>query len=161
MKKIRQQNKLTIKQLAKQLEIERKAAELIESKTLIPTVALMEKIEELLEVDRLDLYTKEDLTFIKRKKCSDKNTSNSYKYYHVNVRIDRKYKPLFSKEALKIIGSGSLHHWFGNEIQKLSKKMYNKINRQIKKDPTFNYPDELQILFQELFGSTYNITKKD
>lgn len=161
MKKIRQQNKLTIKQLAKQLEIERKAAELIESKTLIPTVSLMKKIEELLKVDRLDLYTKEDLTFIKRKKHSDKNTSNDCKYYHVNVRIDRKYKPLFTKESLKIIGSGSLHHWFGKEIQKLAKKMYNKINRQIKKDPTFTYDNELQILFHELFRPTYNISKKD
>ena len=97
---LRKQKKISKSELAIAVGIKEKIMVMIEDYRVLPTPDTMIKIETALNADRLQIYSRDEIRLL-RKKNGKKNIPDDYPYFHIHVRLDRKFKDLFSKAALK------------------------------------------------------------
>ena len=155
----RKRKNLSKNELAIAIGVKEKIMVMIEDYRVLPTPETMVQIETALDVDRLQIYSKEEIRLL-RKKNGRKDIPNDYPYFHIHVRLDRKFKDLFSKEALKEAGYKSLNDWFMRRTFDLMKRIEHVTEAKKKKDPAYLPPEEIRVLFDNPFIVKNRISKK-
>lgn len=154
----RKQKNISKNELAIAVGIKEKVMVMIEDYRVLPTPETMIKIETALDVDRLQIYSREEIRLLRKKK-GKKDIPADYPYFHIHVRLDRKFKNLFSKEALKEAGYKSLNDWFMRRAYDLIKRIEYVTEAKKKKDPAYLPPEEIRVLFDNPFIVKNRISK--
>jgi DNA-binding XRE family transcriptional regulator len=156
---LRKQKKISKSELAIAVGIKEKIMVMIEDYRVLPTPDTMIKIETALNADRLQIYSRDEIRLL-RKKNGKKNIPDDYPYFHIHVRLDRKFKDLFSKAALKEAGYKSLNDWFMRRAYDLIKRIEYVTEAKKEKDPAYLPPEEIRVLFDNPFIVKNRISKK-
>lgn len=155
---LRKNKKISKSELAIAVGIKEKIMVMIEDYKVLPTPETMIKIETALDADRLEIYSREEIRLL-RKKSGKNDIPKDYPYFHIHVRLDRKFKDLFSKEALKEAGYKSLNDWFMRRAYDLMKRIEYVSEAKKKKDPAYLPPEEIRVLFDNPFIVNNRISK--
>ncbi len=155
---LRKNKKISKSELAIAVGIKEKIMVMIEDYKVLPTPETMIKIETALDADRLEIYSREEIRLL-RKKRGKNDIPKDYPYFHIHVRLDRKFKDLFSKEALKEAGYKSLNDWFMRRAYDLMKRIEYVSEAKKKKDPAYLPPEEIRVLFDNPFIVNNRISK--
>jgi len=156
---LRRQKKISKNELAIAVGVKEKIIAMIEDYRVLPTPETMIKIETALDVDRLQIYTREEIRLLKKKNGRN-DIPEDYPYFHIHVRMDRKFKDLFSKSALKEAGYKSLNDWFMRRAYDLIKRIEYVTEAKKKKDTAYLPPEEIRVLFDNPFIVNNRISNK-
>ena len=153
----RRRKKISQNELALKIGIQRNILSIIENNQALPTPQTLLRIETALELDRMTIYSKEELRLL-RKQNNRHTVPDDYPHFHIHIVLDRKLKDLFSKEVLNAAGYVNIHNWF---MTRVSEYIYEleKINKE-KKDSNDHTNDILRGLFDNAFIVNTNLSKK-
>lgn len=156
---LRRRKKISQSELALKVGIERNIISLIEGYKALPTPEVLIRIEQAMELDRLQIFDKEEIRLLKKQR--NKHTiPEDYPYFHIHVVLDRKLKHLFTKETLSMAGYSSLNHWFMKKVESYIKQLEHITLYKEKKDSSYHANDNLRDLFEDAKTFTHNIPKK-
>lgn len=156
---LRRRKKISQSELALKVGVERNVISLIEGYKALPTPETLIRIEQAMELDRLQIFDKEEIRLLKKQR-NRHTIPDDYPYFHIHVVLDRKLKHLFTKETLSLAGYTSLNHWFMKKVEAYIKQLEHITQYKEKKDPSYHANDNLRALFEDGNTFIHNISKK-
>lgn len=155
----RRRKKISQSELALAVGVQRGIISLIENSQVLPTPGTMLRIETAMDLDRLEIFDKEELRLLKKQR-NRHTIPKDYPHYHIHIVLDRRLKDLFSKEVLKIAGYKNIHDWFMRRVADYIKRLEYIYEANKKRDPHHPNNDLLESLFDNAFVVNNNISKR-